>query len=70
MAYRTPIVICRLYCKGLIFTLVYCALMTYKKIVIDIVVPMVFCISLYMLLKIFTNVPLIREALYSIGLGK
>lgn len=41
--------------------------MTYNSIVIDMVVPMVFSISLYIFSKMLTYVPLIREALSSIG---
>lgn len=41
--------------------------MTYNNVVIDMVVPMVFSISLYMLSKMLTYVPLIREMLSSVG---
>lgn len=41
--------------------------MRYNNIIIDMLVPMVFCISLFMLSKMLTYVPLVREVLSSVG---
>lgn len=41
--------------------------MTYNNIVLDIAVPMVFILSLYMIAKGLTYIPVVKEILSSVG---